>query len=89
MTIDFASYLFQQIIWQALVIVGPFLSLAVTIGLTVSLVQTVTSLQDQTLSFVPKILGMAALGWVIVPWLLQSLSGVFLQMWTLIPQMAP
>ena len=89
MTIDFATYIFQEIIWQALVIVGPFLLAAVVIGLIVSLVQTVTSLQDQTLSFVPKIVGVAALGWVIIPWLLQTLTGMIHQIWSLLPQMAP
>jgi flagellar biosynthesis protein FliQ len=89
MTTDYATYLFQEIIWQSLVVVGPFLILAVVIGLIVSLLQTVTSLQDQTLSFVPKIVGVAALGWIIVPWLLQSLTGIVQQLWTLIPQMAP
>ena len=89
MTTDFATYIFQEIICQALVIVGPFLIAAVAIGLVVSLVQTVTSLQDQTLSFVPKIVGVAALGWVIVPWLLQSLTGLVHQLWSMIPQMAP
>lgn len=89
MTTDFATYLFQQIIWQGLVIVGPFLGAAVAIGLSVSVVQTVTSLQDQTLSFVPKILGVAILGWAIVPWLLQTLTGMVAQLWALLPQMAP
>lgn len=89
MTVDFATYLFQQMIWQGLVLVSPFLLAAVVIGLTVSLVQTVTSLQDQTLSFVPKIVGVAVLGWVIVPWFLQTFVNVIQQLWTLIPQMAP
>lgn len=89
MTVDYATYLFQEIIWQAITLVGPFLLSAVVIGLTVSLVQTVTSLQDQTLSFVPKIVGVAVVGWLIVPWLLQSLSGLVQQLWSLLPQMAP
>ena len=89
MTVDYATYLFQEIIWRALMIVGPFRLVAVVIGLVVSLMQTVTSLQDQTLSFVPKIVGVAALGWIIVPWLLQSLTGMIQQLWILIPQMAP
>ena len=88
MTLDFATYLFQEIIWRALIIVGPFLIAAVIIGLTVSLVQTVTSLQDQTLSFVPKVVGVATIGWVMVPWMFQSLTGLVQQLWSILPQMA-
>ena len=88
MSTDFASYLFQNVIWQALMIVGPFLLAAVFIGLVVSLIQTVTSLQDQSLSFVPKMLGIAILGWALIPWFLQTIVGVMSQIWQLIPQMA-
>lgn len=88
MTSDFATYLFQEIIFRALVIVSPFLISAVIIGLTVSLVQTVTSLQDQTLSFVPKVVGVAAVGWIMIPWMLQSLAGLVQQLWGILPQMA-
>jgi flagellar biosynthetic protein FliQ len=89
MTVDFATYLFQQVIWQGLVLVGPFLLAAIVIGLTVSLIQTVTSLQDQTLSFVPKVVGISILLWVLVPWFLQTLVGMVSEMWAYIPQMAP
>ncbi len=89
MNVDFATYLFQQIIWQGLILVAPFLGTAIVIGLTVSLIQTVTSLQDQTLSFVPKIVGMSVLGWLIVPWFLQTFISLINQVWGLIPQMAP
>lgn len=89
MTVDFATYLFQMIIWQGLILVGPFLLAAIIIGLTVSLLQTVTSLQDQTLSFVPKVVGISVLLWVLVPWFLQSLVRMVGELWAYIPQMAP
>ncbi|MFP4282250.1 MAG: flagellar biosynthetic protein FliQ [Opitutales bacterium] len=89
MSVDFATYLFQQIIWQGLILVGPFLGAAIAIGLTVSLIQTVTSLQDQTLSFVPKVVGILGLIWALVPWILQTLVGMVSELWAYIPQMAP
>lgn len=47
----------------------PILGAALVIGLTVSLLQAVTQIQEQTLSFVPKILGMGAVAVIAMPWM--------------------
>jgi flagellar biosynthesis protein FliQ len=52
---------------------APLLLVALTIGLLVSVFQTVTQIQEQTLSFVPKLVGVGATFLVALPWMLQLL----------------
>ena len=60
-----------------LMVASPIVMTALIIGTTVSLLQTVTSIQEQTLSFVPKLLGCAGCLWLMSPWILQQLGGLF------------
>jgi flagellar biosynthetic protein FliQ len=71
---ELAIDLFKSTVVFALYIVAPFLVLMLVVGLITSLMQSVTSLQEQTLTFVPKLLALAALMLVLTPWLLRSLS---------------
>ena len=70
LAIDF----FKTTVVFALYTVAPFLVLTLVIGLVTSLIQSVTSLQEQTLTFVPKLLALSALLLILTPWLLRSLS---------------
>jgi flagellar biosynthetic protein FliQ len=47
----------------------PVLAAALVVGLTVSVLQAVTQIQEQTLSFVPKIVGMGVMAIVAIPWM--------------------
>ncbi len=71
---ELAIDIFKTSVMFALYIVAPFLILTLVLGLLMSLLQSVTSLQEQTLTFVPKLLGLSALILVLTPWLLRSLS---------------
>jgi len=57
----------------AMLVAAPLLIVSLVIGLLVSILQTVTQIQEQTLSFVPKLLGVAATFLVGLPWMLQLL----------------
>jgi len=70
LAIDF----FKSTVIFSLYTVAPFLVLTLIIGLVTSLIQSVTSLQEQTLTFVPKLLGLSALILILTPWLLRSLT---------------
>jgi flagellar biosynthetic protein FliQ len=70
LAIDF----FKTTVMFALYTVAPFLIVTLVIGLLMSLAQSVTSLQEQTLTFVPKLLGVAALILLLTPWVLRSLT---------------
>ncbi len=63
MSLEMAIELFRQAIYNALTLVSPILLTTIAVGLTVSLVQAVTSIQEQTLSFAPKLF---AVGGVLV-----------------------
>ncbi len=51
----------------------PILAAALVIGLIVSLLQAVTQVQEQTLSFVPKIVGMGLAAIIVLPWIITQI----------------
>jgi flagellar biosynthetic protein FliQ len=61
----------RQLVTTSLLLVSPILIGALVIGLLVSLLQSVTSIQEQTLSFVPKLLGVALVVVIGAPWMLR------------------
>jgi flagellar biosynthetic protein FliQ len=69
---EFAVELVKTMIFQALALAAPILIVAMLIGLGVSLFQAVTSIHEQTLSFVPKVLGIVVVVIVALPWMLRS-----------------
>ena len=71
---DLAIDIFKSTVVFSLYIVAPFLVVTLVVGLLASLMQSVTSMQEQTLTFVPKLLALAALSMLLTPWLLRSLS---------------
>ena len=71
---DLAIDIFKSTVVFALYIVAPFLAMTLVVGLLMSLLQSVTSIQEQTLTFVPKLLALSGLALVLTPWLLRSLS---------------
>ncbi|PAW67744.1 MAG: flagellar biosynthetic protein FliQ [Opitutia bacterium Tous-C1TDCM] len=71
---DLAIDLFKTTVVFALYVVAPFLIAMLVVGLLTSLLQSVTSMQEQTLTFIPKLLTMAGLLLLLTPWLLRSLS---------------
>lgn len=71
---DLAIDLFKSTVVFALYVVAPFLAVTLVVGLLASLLQSVTSMQEQTLTFVPKLLALAGLSLLLTPWLLRSLS---------------
>ncbi len=73
MSPEFAVELLKSLMLQAVALASPILLTALSIGLAVSLFQAVTSIQEQTLSFVPKALGITALLAVLLPWMLRTL----------------
>ena len=57
----------------AVVIASPMLLVGMAAGLAVGLIQALTQIQDQTVSFVPKLLAMAAVLLACLPWLLTQM----------------
>lgn len=84
---EFAVELVKSMIFQALTLGAPILLCAMVIGLGVSLFQAVTSIHEQTLSFVPKVLGIVAILFISLPWLVRSSIEFTTMMFEKIPQM--
>lgn len=84
---EFAVELVKNMMFQAVVLAAPILLTAMAIGLAVSLFQAVTSIQEQTLSFVPKALGIVGLLMVLLPWMLRITLEFIRAVFEKIPQM--
>ena len=60
----------------------PMLLSGLIIGLVVSIFQTITSIQEQTLTFVPKILAVFISMIIFGPWMIQNISQLFIEIYT-------
>ena len=82
MTIDTVSDLTRSTLYVILITSAPLLLISLVVGLTVSIFQTVTSVQEQTLTFVPKIisifLGLIAFG----SFILNNLTTYIKDLWS-------
>lgn len=61
----------RNAILLAFALAGPMLVVALGVGLLVSIFQAVTQIQEQTLAFVPKLIAVAVVFLVALPWMLQ------------------
>jgi flagellar biosynthetic protein FliQ len=73
MSLEMAIELFRQAVYNALMLVSPILLTTIVVGLTVSLVQAVTSIQEQTLSFAPKLFAVGGVLVLTASWLMKTL----------------
>jgi flagellar biosynthetic protein FliQ len=76
----------NQIVAEALMLIIrmslPMLLTSMVIGLVVSIFQTVTSIQEQTLTFVPKVIGVFMMIMIFGNWMLTELSGFITNLWS-------
>jgi flagellar biosynthetic protein FliQ len=88
MTMELAVDLMRNLLQTALLIAIPILGTATVVGLLVSFIQSITSLQEQTLTFVPKLI-CVSLAIVLAPnFILKTLTDFCISMFNLIPTMA-
>ena len=73
MSLDHAVELIRHSLVLILLIAAPILVVGLIVGLVISLFQAVTQLQEQTLSFIPKIVAMILCAIVLLPWMGQQL----------------
>ena len=84
---EFAVELLKNLMFQGVTLAAPILLTAMVIGLGISLFQAVTTIQEQTLSFVPKALGIVGLLVVLMPWILRTLMEFTIGVIEKMPQM--
>jgi flagellar biosynthesis protein FliQ len=85
---EFAVELLKTVILQAVLLAAPFLGVAMIVGLLISLFQAVTSINEQTLSFVPKALCVLGLLLLLAPWMVRQMIEFTTAIIERIPQMA-
>lgn len=62
--------LIRDALTVTLKIAAPLLMAGMIIGLIISLIQSITSIQDQTLTFVPKLIGVILVAIILLPWII-------------------
>jgi flagellar biosynthetic protein FliQ len=79
--IEIVSEAFQV----AATIAGPILMAALFVGVSVSLLQTITQIQEMTLTFVPKLVAMGLIILFSGQWMIRTMTNWVIGLWSLIP----
>ena len=85
MTPEYIGKLGQDTLLLVLYVAGPILIVALAVGLLVSIFQAVTQIHEMTLTFIPKILAVAAVLSFLLPWTLQQLIDFTVNLFSSIP----
>ena len=82
MTIDEVTEIASSALFLIIKVAAPVLLVSLCVGLIVSIFQTVTSIQEQTLTFVPKVLAIFLALMVLGHWMLGQMSGFMVDLWS-------
>ncbi|EHQ91604.1 flagellar biosynthesis protein FliQ [Desulfosporosinus youngiae] len=74
MTQNQVLYMAKEAVGTVLLVGGPILGVALLVGLLVSIFQSMTQIQEQTLSFIPKVVAVAVVMLLLGPWMLSVLT---------------
>jgi len=88
MSQDFAVQVIYQAITTLLMISMPIVGVGLLVGFTISLFQAVTQIQEQTLTFVPKVIAVLLMLSLMFPWMSAILVDFATVLWSTIPSMA-
>jgi len=86
---DLAIDVFKSTVLFSLYVITPFLAVTLIVGLLTSLLQSITSLQEQTLTFAPKLVALALASLILAPWLLRTLVEFTVSMMSRMASMGP
>lgn len=85
MDLDIAMDLGRRVLIMTLFITAPLMLVGLVVGVTVSLIQAVTQVQEMTLTFVPKIVAMVIATIILMPYIAQRLMVFATEMFSPIP----
>lgn len=74
MGVDEVVLLGRMMLQEVVILVAPILIVAIAVSLVVNILQVLTSLQDQTLSHVPRLLATGAALFIMMPWMWRHLA---------------
>ncbi len=81
MSVENVTDIFSHAIYVIILTASPLLLISLLVGLIVSIFQTVTSIQEQTLTFVPKLLAIFAGMMLLGHWMLNNMVGYMAELW--------
>ncbi|MCR5223004.1 MAG: flagellar biosynthesis protein FliQ [Lachnospiraceae bacterium] len=81
MTVDTVTEIVRNALYTIIICAAPMLLVSLIVGLTISIFQTITSIQEQTLTFVPKILGVFLVLMLMGHWILNNVISFMEQLW--------
>ena len=81
MTIEVVSDMIKDALYIIVITAAPLLLLSLVVGLIISIFQTVTSIQEQTLTFVPKIISIFIGMMLIGHWMLNNMVQYMIDLW--------
>ena len=84
MTQQMAIEICKGAIWTALTVASPMLVSGLVVGVLISLLQSVTQIQEMTLTFIPKILTVVGVMILLLPWILNVLLSFTTEMFNLV-----
>lgn len=87
MELGFAVFLMRSSLMQVLMIAAPVLLIGMAVGLIISIFQATTSIQEQTLSFVPKIAAILIALIIFGPYMFTSMREFTINLFARIPEM--
>ena len=61
----------REALWLAVMLAGPMLGAALAVGLFIGVIQAATQIQELTLSFIPKLLALVVVLFIVGPWMLR------------------
>jgi flagellar biosynthetic protein FliQ len=76
----------QEALFYTIIVAAPMLGISIIVGLAISIFQTATSIQEQTITFVPKILAVLIIAGLCAGWLGRVLAEFTTRVFDLIPQ---
>lgn len=82
MTVDIVTQIIRDALFTIIKTAAPMLLVSLIVGLTISIFQTVTSIQEQTLTFVPKILAIFLTLMVLGHWMINNLLTFTEDLWS-------
>lgn len=78
----------QDALWTTLLVAGPILAVSLVIGMIVSIFQAMTQINEATMTFVPKILGVFAVAALLGPWMIGTMVNYTVRMLATLPLLA-
>jgi flagellar biosynthetic protein FliQ len=85
MTQQMVVYLFREAFYTSLLVSAPMLVLSLVVGLVIAVFQAATSIQEVTLSFVPKIIAVAIIAVLTLPWMMDVMITFTVNIFNQIP----